>query len=65
MRFPWSRKTDSQTPAFAWDSIAQVGYLYLREGAIRNPQQSFTVGDSEIVVDVDENGQILGLEVLL
>ena len=55
------------SPTFTWDEEAQAGYLLIRRGEPEHSEEAFVEGavsGVKLVVDLDKDGEILGVEIL-
>jgi uncharacterized protein YuzE len=62
-----SKSKEKTTPTFTWDEEVDSGYIRLREGEPDHQEEAFVEGavsSTRIIVDLDEDGQVLGIEIL-
>lgn len=51
-------------PRWGWEKSLRVGYLHLANGGIKVTQQ-FSTPSGHVFLDFDEQGKVVGVEVML
>ena len=67
----WKRVTEMKKkkakfprPKFTWDKEYGLGYVYLKKGVITRTLNVYEANGSYLIVDIDKNGDMLGVEVV-